>query len=53
MFSANKLSKSDREVSATHRACTLLFAIFLMILSYPRHFADECKLSLIPGKDAT
>lgn len=51
MFSANKLSKSDREVSATW-STHLTFCHFPDDLVLPKAFCRRVKLSLIPVKDA-
>lgn len=52
MFAANKLSRSDREVSATQNM-HLAFCHFPDDLVLPRAFCRQVQLSLIPGKDAT
>lgn len=52
MFSANKLRRSDREVSAT-RNMHLTFCHFPDDLVLPRAFCRQVQLSLIPAKDAT
>lgn len=51
MFSANKLSKSDREVNATW-SMHLTFCHFPDDLVLPKAFCRRVQLSLIPVKDA-